>query len=85
MLRRWGNIIAADCKVYQVQEYLEEKIGKVSANSFNVYRDHGMTVIRWAIKLFGEIFGAVRWGKQTRLAIKVPETDTFLGSPSLPG
>lgn len=40
----------ADLKVFQVQEYLEERKKEVSVNSFNVYRNHGLTIIKWAMR-----------------------------------
>ncbi|MCP3889974.1 MAG: tyrosine-type recombinase/integrase [Desulfobulbaceae bacterium] len=50
ILKRWGNIAVIDLKVYQVQEYLEEREREVSSNSFNVYRKHGSIMINWAKK-----------------------------------
>ncbi len=50
ILKQWGNITVKDLKVYQVQEYLEEREREVSCNSFNVYRKHGSIMVNWAKK-----------------------------------
>ncbi len=50
ILKRWGNVAVVDLKVYQVQDYLEEREREVSSNSFNVYRKHGSIIINWALE-----------------------------------
>lgn len=50
ILKTWGNIEVADLKVFQVQEFLEERIKKCSVNSFNVYKKHGAALFNFAFK-----------------------------------
>lgn len=49
MLQRWGNIDAQDIKVWMVQEFLNDRKAKRSANNYNVYRKEGSCFFNWAI------------------------------------
>lgn len=50
ILKRWGNINVVELKVFQIQEFLEDRIKLCSINSFNVYRKHGISLLKFAIQ-----------------------------------
>ncbi len=51
IIKQWGATTAVnDIKVFMIQEYLNERAKKFSANSFNTYRKEGVAMFNWAIR-----------------------------------
>lgn len=51
IVAQWGKMTpVVDIKVYMVQEYLNERAKKFSANSYNTYRKEGVAMFNWALE-----------------------------------
>lgn len=50
ILGRWGDIPATEVRVFMVQAYLDDRLRRFSANSYNTYRKEGVAFFNWLIE-----------------------------------
>lgn len=50
ILQLWGDIEVMQIRVFQVQQYLDDRAKRFSANSFNSYRKEGVAFFNWLIE-----------------------------------